>query len=150
MKILLLGSGGRECALSWKLSQSPLCTKLFIATGNAGTAAYGTNVSIGINDFEALKTFCLAEKIDILFPGSEEPLVNGVYDFFKKDELLKHIIIPGPSKEGAQLEGSKAFSKKLMARHHIPTAAYAEFDESNFEQCFGYSYNDFDGNKSSP
>lgn len=141
MKILLLGSGGRESALSWKLSQSPLCTQLFIATGNAGTAAYGTNVSIGINDFEALKTFCLAEKIDILFPGSEEPLVNGVYDFFKKDELLKHIIIPGPSKEGAQLEGSKAFSKKLMARHHIPTAAYAEFDESNFEEGLQYLEN---------
>ena len=141
MNILLLGSGGRECALSWKLSQSPLCTKLLIATGNAGTAAYGTNVSIGINDFEALKTFCLAEKIDILFPGSEEPLVNGVYDFFKKDELLKHIIIPGPSKEGAQLEGSKAFSKKLMARHNIPTAAYAEFDESNFEEGLQYLEN---------
>lgn len=138
MNILLLGSGGRECALSWKLSQSPLCKKLFIATGNAGTAAYGTNVSIGINDFEALKHFCLSEKIDILFPGSEEPLVSGVYDFFKKDELLKHIIIPGPSKEGAQLEGSKAFSKKLMARHHIPTAAYAEFDESNFEEGLQY------------
>lgn len=141
MNILLLGSGGRECALSWKLSQSPLCTQLFIATGNAGTAAYGTNVSIGINDFEALKTFCLSEKIDILFPGSEEPLVNGVYDFFKKDELLKHIIIPGPSKEGAQLEGSKAFSKKLMARHNIPTAAYAEFDESNFEEGIQYLEN---------
>lgn len=141
MKILLLGSGGRECALSWKLSQSPLCTQLFIATGNAGTEAYGTNVSIGINDFEALKTFCLAEKIDILFPGSEEPLVNGVYDFFKNDALLAHIIIPGPSKEGAQLEGSKAFSKKLMARHNIPTAAYAEFDESNFEEGLQYLEN---------
>lgn len=141
MNILLLGSGGRECALSWKLSQSPLCTKLFIATGNAGTAAYGTNVSIGINDFEAIKTFCLAEKIDILFPGSEEPLVNGVYDFFKNNDALKHIIIPGPSKEGAQLEGSKAFSKKLMARHNIPTAAYAEFDESNFEEGLQYLEN---------
>lgn len=137
-KILLLGSGGRECALSWKLTQSPLCSKLFIAPGNAGTAAYGTNVSLGINDFEALKSFCLEHKIDILFPGSEEPLVNGVYDFFKKDEQLKHIIIPGPSKEGAQLEGSKAFSKKLMARHNIPTAAYAEFDESNFEEGLKY------------
>ena len=138
MNILLLGSGGRECALSWKLSQSPLCTQLYIATGNAGTAAYGTNVSIGINDFPALKTFCLANKIDILFPGSEEPLVHGVYDYFKNDPLLQHIIIPGPSKEGAQLEGSKAFSKKLMARHHIPTAAYAEFDEHNFEEGLRY------------
>lgn len=139
--ILLLGSGGRESALSWKLTQSPLCAKLFIATGNAGTAAYGTNVAISINDFEALKTFCLQEQIDILFPGSEEPLVNGVYDFFKNDEELKHIIIPGPSKEGAQLEGSKAFSKKLMARHHIPTAAYAEFDESTFEEGLVYLEN---------
>lgn len=139
--ILLLGSGGRESALSWKLIQSPLCAKLFIATGNAGTAAYGTNVAISINDFESLKTFCLQEQIDILFPGSEEPLVNGVYDFFKNDEELKHIIIPGPSKEGAQLEGSKAFSKKLMARHHIPTAAYAEFDESTFEEGLVYLEN---------
>ncbi|MBL7713159.1 MAG: phosphoribosylamine--glycine ligase [Chitinophagaceae bacterium] len=138
MKILLLGSGGRECALSWKLAQSPLCDHLYIAPGNAGTAQYGTNVALGINDFEALKSFCLDQRIDILFPGSEEPLVNGVYDFFKEDELLRHIIIPGPSKEGAQLEGSKAFSKKLMARHHIPTAAYAEFDESSFEQGITY------------
>ncbi|MCC6185541.1 MAG: phosphoribosylamine--glycine ligase [Chitinophagaceae bacterium] len=138
MNILLLGSGGRESALSWKLSQSPLCTKLFIATGNAGTAQYGTNIAIGINDFESLKDFCLAQQIDILFPGSEEPLVNGVYDFFKNDLALAHIIIPGPSKEGAQLEGSKAFSKKLMARHNIPTAAYAEFDENNFEEGLQY------------
>jgi len=138
MNILLLGSGGRECALSWKLTQSPLCTQLYIAPGNAGTATYGTNVSIGINDFEAIKSFCLEHKIDILFPGSEEPLVNGVYDFFKKDAALEHIIIPGPSKAGAQLEGSKAFSKKFMARHQIPTAAYAEFDESNFEAGLEY------------
>jgi phosphoribosylamine---glycine ligase len=141
MNILLLGSGGRECALSWKLSQSPLCEKLFIATGNAGTAAYGTNVAIGINDFEKIKAFCLDNKIDILFPGSEEPLVNGVYDFFKNDPSIAHIIIPGPSKEGAQLEGSKAFSKKLMARHNIPTASYAEFDESNFEEGIRYIEN---------
>lgn len=141
MKILLLGSGGRESALSWKLSQSPLCEQLYIAPGNAGTAGYGTNVALGINDFEAIKAFCVEHKIDILFPGSEEPLVNGVYDFFKNDASLRHIIIPGPSKEGAQLEGSKAFSKKLMARHNIPTAAYAEFDESNFEQGLQYLEN---------
>lgn len=138
MNILLLGSGGRECALSWKLQQSPKCTQLFIAPGNAGTQLYGTNVALGINDFPALKAFCLEHKIDMLFPGSEEPLVNGVYDFFKQDAELKHIIIPGPSKAGAQLEGSKAFSKKLMARHGIPTAAYAEFDESNFEEGIAY------------
>lgn len=138
MNILLLGSGGRECALSWKLQQSPKCTQLFIAPGNAGTQLYGTNVALGINDFPALKAFCLEHKIDMLFPGSEEPLVNGVYDFFKQDAELKHIIIPGPSKAGAQLEGSKAFSKKLMARHGIPTAAYAEFNESNFEEGIAY------------
>lgn len=138
MNILLLGSGGRECALSWKLQQSPKCTQLFIAPGNAGTQLYGTNVALGINDFPALKAFCLEHKIDILFPGSEEPLVNGVYDFFKQDPELKHIIVPGPSKAGAQLEGSKAFSKKLMERHGIPTAAYAEFDETNFEEGLAY------------
>jgi phosphoribosylamine--glycine ligase len=138
MNILLLGSGGRECAISWKLAQSPKCTQLFIAPGNAGTQLYGTNLALGINDFPALKAFCLEQKIDILFPGSEEPLVNGVYDFFKQDPELKHIIIPGPSKAGAQLEGSKAFSKKLMARHGIPTAAYAEFDNSNFEEGLAY------------
>lgn len=141
MNILLLGSGGRESALSWKLSQSPLCRQLFITPGNAGTSQYGTNVALGINDFPALKTFCIDHKIDILFPGSEEPLVNGVYDYFKNDPALQHIIIPGPSKEGAQLEGSKAFSKKLMARHNIPTAAYAEFDESNFEEGLKYLEN---------
>lgn len=138
MNILLLGSGGRECAISWKLRQSPLCTQLFIAPGNGGTQQYGTNVALDINDFEGLKAFCLAEKIDILFPGSEEPLVNGVYDYFKADEQLNHIIIPGPSKAGAQLEGSKAFSKKLMARYNIPTAAYAEFDAQNFEEGLQY------------
>jgi phosphoribosylamine---glycine ligase len=138
MNILLLGSGGRESAISWKLSQSPLCSQLFIAPGNAGTAAFGTNVVLGINDFEAIKIFCISHKIDILFPGSEEPLVNGIYDFFKNDPDLKHIIIPGPSKEGAQLEGSKAFSKKFMQRHQIPTAGYAEFDEHNFELGLQY------------
>lgn len=138
MNILLLGSGGRECTLAWKLAQSPKCTQLFIAPGNAGTAQYGTNVALGINDFEAMKTFCLENKIDILFPGSEDPLVNGVWDFFKNDVDLKHIIVAGPSKDGAQLEGSKAFSKKFMQRHNIPTAAYQEFDESNFEAGLAY------------
>lgn len=138
MNILLLGSGGRESAISWKLSQSPLCSQLFIAPGNAGTAMFGTNVVLGINDFDAIKAFCMDHKIDILFPGSEEPLVNGIYDFFKNDAALKHIIIPGPSKAGAQLEGSKAFSKKFMQRHHIPTASYAEFDEHNFESGLQY------------
>lgn len=138
MNILLLGSGGRECAISWKLSQSQQCSKLFIAPGNAGTSAYGTNVAMSILDFKAIKAFCLDNKIDILFPGGEDSLVAGIYDFFKADEALKHIVVCGPSKEGAQLEGSKAFSKKFMQRHGIPTAAYQEFDESNFEEGLAY------------
>jgi phosphoribosylamine--glycine ligase len=138
MNILLLGSGGRECALAWKLSQSEHCTTLFIAPGNAGTAQYGTNVDLSVLDFDAIKSFCLEHRIDILFPGSEDPLVAGIYDFFKADEALKHIIVAGPSKAGAQLEGSKAFSKKFMQRHGIPTAAYREFDIHNFEEGLSY------------
>jgi phosphoribosylamine---glycine ligase len=138
MNILLLGSGGRECAIAWKLSQSPQCSRLFIAPGNAGTSAYGTNIAMSILDFEAIKTFCLDNKIDILFPGGEDSLVAGIYDFIKSDADLKHIIVAGPSKAGAQLEGSKAFSKKFMQRHGIPTAAYQEFDESNFEEGLAY------------
>lgn len=136
--ILLLGSGGRECALAWKLSQSQLCNQLFIAPGNAGTAAYGTNLPFGVNDFEQIKQFCLDNDISILFPGSEDPLVNGVYDFFKNDAQLQHIIVAGPSKAGARLEGSKAFSKKFMERHHIPTAAYREFDKNSFDEGITY------------
>lgn len=136
--ILLLGSGGRECALAWKLAQSPLCNQLFIAPGNAGTAAYGTNLPFGVLDFEAMKSFCLDNNVTILLPGGEDPLVAGVYDFFKGDDQLQHIIVAGPSKEGAQLEGSKAFSKKFMQRHHIPTAAYQEFDKSTFDEGISY------------
>ena len=136
--ILLLGSGGRECAIAWKLAQSPLCKQLFIAPGNAGTAAYGTNLPFGVNDFDAIRTCCMVNNIDILFPGSEEPLVNGIYDFVKADEALKHIIVAGPSRDGAQLEGSKAFSKKFMQRHNIPTAAYQEFDRESFEEGIAY------------
>lgn len=136
--ILLLGSGGRECALAWKLSQSHLCGTFFIAPGNAGTAEYGVNLPIAYNDFEAVKQACIEYKIDVLFPGPEDPLVAGIYDFFKSDPKLKHIIIVGPSKEGAQLEGSKAFSKKFMERHNIPTAAYKEFTVESFEQGVAY------------
>jgi phosphoribosylamine--glycine ligase len=138
MNILLLGSGGRECALSWKMTQSSLCDQLFIAPGNAGTAAYGTNVPLAIIDFEGIKSFCLDNKIDLLFPGGEDALVAGIYDYFKNDTALRHIIVAGPSQAGAQLEGSKAFSKKFMQRHNIPTAAYREFDESNFEDGLAY------------
>lgn len=134
MNILLLGSGGREHALAWKMMQSPLCTQLFIAPGNAGTAQCGTNVTIGVNDFAAQKAFCLANNIELVVVGPEEPLVKGVYDFYVNDEALQHIKVIGPSAEGAQLEGSKAYSKKFMQRHNIPTAAYAEFDTTNFEE----------------
>ncbi len=136
--ILLLGSGGRECALAWKLSQSPLCGKFYIAPGNAGTSAYGINLPISYNDFEGIRKACIEHKVDILFPGPEDPLVAGIYDFCKNDPLLKHIIVVGPSKEGAQLEGSKAYSKKFMERHNIPTAAYKEFNADSFERGVAY------------
>ena len=136
--ILLLGSGGRECALAWKLCQSHLCGTFYIAPGNAGTSEYGVNLPISYNDFEAIKQACIDYKIDILIPGPEDPLVAGIYDFFKNDPKLKHIRVAGPSKEGAQLEGSKAFSKKFMARHNIPTAAYKEFTAESFEQGVAY------------
>jgi phosphoribosylamine--glycine ligase len=114
MKILLLGSGGREHAFAWKISQSPLCEKLFILPGNAGTAQHGENISgIGINDFEAIGNFCLQSGVELLVVGPEEPLVNGIYDYFTESEKLSRIPVIGPSKNGAQLEGSKAFSKSL-------------------------------------
>ncbi|MDR0793749.1 MAG: phosphoribosylamine--glycine ligase, partial [Chitinophagaceae bacterium] len=134
MNILLLGSGGREHALAWKISQSPHCSKLFIAPGNAGTARLGTNIPISVNDFSAIKNFCVENIIDIVVVGPEEPLVNGIYDFFKEEILLKNVIVVAPSQAAAQLEGSKAFSKKFMQRHHIPTADYAEFTKENFEE----------------
>ncbi len=136
--ILLLGSGGRECALAWKLSQSPLCGKFYIAPGNAGTEAYGINLPLSYNDFEGIRKACIDYKIDILIPGPEDPLVAGIYDFCKNDPSLRHIVIVGPSKEGAQLEGSKAWSKKFMERHNIPTAAYKEFSAGSFEQGVAY------------
>lgn len=134
MNILLLGSGGREHAMAWKMSQSHQCDKLFIAPGNAGTAAFGTNLAFGVNDFEAVKKTCLAEKIGMLVVGPEDPLVNGIYDFFQNDTNLQHITVVAPSKAAAQLEGSKAFSKKFMERQGIPTAAYAEFTSENYEE----------------
>lgn len=134
MNILLLGSGGREHAMAWKMSQSHQCDKLFIAPGNAGTAAFGTNLAFGVNDFEAVKKTCLAEKIGMLVVGPEDPLVNGIYDFFQNDASLQHITVVAPSKAAAQLEGSKAFSKKFMERQGIPTAAYAEFTAENYEE----------------
>ena len=126
MNILLLGSGGREHALAWKMRQSPLCEKLFIAPGNAGTAQVGENVALSATDFPAIKTFVLHHNIMLVVVGPEEPLVRGVTDFFRNDAALKNVTIIGPSAYGAQLEGSKAFAKKFMARHDVPTARYAE------------------------
>ena len=138
MNILLLGSGGREHALAWKLKQSSRCSKLYIAPGNAGTALYGTNIALKLNDFDSIRAFCLEHNIDILLPGGEDTLVNGIYDFIKDDDALKHIIVAGPSKEGAQLEGSKAYAKEFMMRHNIPTAAYREFDLQSFDEGLAY------------
>lgn len=136
--ILLLGSGGRESAIAWKLRQSKYCKELFIAPGNPGTAQFGSNLNIPVTDFESIAKACLENHIDILFPGPEDPLVAGIWDFFKNDPALKHIIIAGPSKDGAQLEGSKAFSKKFMQRHNIPTAGYREFSDENFDEGMAY------------
>ncbi|OQP46579.1 phosphoribosylamine--glycine ligase [Niastella populi] len=139
MNILLLGSGGREHALAWKIAQSKQCDQLFIAPGNAGTSQYGVNADLSITDFEAIKQFVLEKNISLLVVGPEEPLVKGVTDFFKKDDQLKQqLVVIGPSQYGAQLEGSKAFAKKFMMRHGIPTAAYREFDESNYEEGIPY------------
>lgn len=138
MNILLLGSGGREHALAWKMSQSTLYSKLFIAPGNTGTALCGTNVNIAATDFEAIKAFCVDNAIEMVVVGPEEPLVKGIYDFFKEDASLKHISVIGPSKKAAQLEGSKAFAKAFMEKHSIPSAAYREFDENNYEDGIAY------------
>lgn len=138
MHILLLGSGGREHALAWKLKQSPSCTRLFIAPGNAGTAQCGENVNMGVNDFDKIRDFVLTHDIKMVVVGPEEPLVKGIYDFFKADSALQQVMVIGPSKAAAQLEGSKAFAKAFMQRHQIPTAAYREFDTSNFDEGVAY------------
>jgi len=138
MNLLLIGSGGREHAIAWKLIKSPKCEKLFIAPGNAGTAECGTNVNINPNDFDAVKKFCLAEDIGMVVVGPEEPLVNGIVDSFREDSSVNHIPVFGPSKQGAQLEGSKAFAKQFMTRHNIPTADYREFDTSNYQDGIPY------------
>ena len=134
MRILLLGSGGREHALAWKIAQSKKCEKLFIAPGNAGTSQLGTNVNIGVNDFSALKNFTVEHHIDMVVVGPEDPLVNGIYDEFKRDARTSSIPVIGPSAAGAVLEGSKDFAKGFMKRHNIPTAAYATFDGGTVEE----------------
>ena len=134
MKILLLGSGGREHALAWKIAQSPKVEKLFIAPGNAGTAETGENVNIKADDFEALKDFCVEKGVDMVVVGPEDPLVKGIYDDFKNDDRTKNIPVIGPSKKGAVLEGSKDFAKGFMQRHNIPTAKYRTFDGTSLEE----------------
>ena len=134
MTILLLGSGGREHALAWKMLQSPKCSSLFVAPGNAGTATIATNVSLNPNDFEAVKQFVLQEKIEMVVVGPEDPLVLGIYDYFKNDSQINHIPVIGPSKIGAQLEGSKEFAKEFLVKHNIPTARYESFTKDTVEQ----------------
>lgn len=134
MTILLLGSGGREHALAWKMLQSSKTSKLFVAPGNAGTAAIATNVSLNILDFDVIKTFVLAEKVEMVVVGPEDPLVHGIYDFFKNDAEINHIPVIGPSKIGAQLEGSKEFAKEFLVKHNIPTAAYDSFTAETVEK----------------
>ena len=134
MKILLLGGGGREHALAWKIAQSEKVEKLFIAPGNAGTSNYGENVAIGVNEFDKLKDFAVENGVDMVVVGPEDPLVKGVYDDFKNDERTKNIPVIGPSKAGAVLEGSKDFAKQFMKRHNIPTAKYETFDGTTIEE----------------
>jgi phosphoribosylamine---glycine ligase len=134
VNILIIGSGGREHAFCRKVSQSELCTQLFVAPGNAGTAQHGENINIRETDFDSIKKVCIEKKIDLVLVGPEEPLVKGIYDFFKNDHQLSHITVIGPSAEGARLEGSKAFAKAFMQRHDIPTAGYKEFDAESYEE----------------
>lgn len=134
MTILLLGSGGREHALAWKMLQSPLCNKLFVAPGNAGTDSIATNVNISPTDFETIKKLVLQESIKMVVVGPEDPLVAGIYDYFLNDESLRSIPVIGPSRLGAQLEGSKEFAKEFMVKHQIPTAAYDSFTKETVEK----------------
>ena len=138
MKVLLLGSGGREHALAWKIAQSEKCEKLYIAPGNAGTGNCGENVDMKADDFETIKTFCVDKQIGIVVVGPEDPLVKGIYDDMKADERTKHIPVIGPSKQGAVLEGSKDFAKAFMQRHQIPTARYATFDGEHLAEGLAY------------
>jgi len=140
MNILILGSGGRECAFAWKFAQSPKTEKLFIAPGNAGTEKYGTNIPLNVNDFDTIKTVVLSNNINIVIVGPEDPLVNGIHDYFLADDALKQIPVIGPRKFAAQLEGSKEFAKEFMFRHNIPTAKYQSFTKESIDQ--GYEFLD--------
>jgi phosphoribosylamine--glycine ligase len=138
MRVLLLGSGGREHAMAWKIAQSSILDALFIAPGNAGTRNFGKNIALSLNDFNEIKEFVLQNQIDMVVVGPEEPLVNGIHDFFLEDNLLRKIPVIGPQKEGAKLEGSKDYAKEFMARHSIPTAKYASFTKETLEQGLVY------------
>lgn len=138
MRVLLLGSGGREHAFSWKIAQSSILEELFIAPGNAGTRNHGKNVALDLTDFEAIKTFVLANEIDMVVVGPEDPLVLGIHDFFLADDAIKHVGVIGPQKYAAQLEGSKDFAKEFMKRHNIPTAKYGTFTKDTLQA--GYSF----------
>jgi phosphoribosylamine--glycine ligase len=141
MNILILGSGGRESTFAWKISQSSLCDKLIIAPGNGGTGAFGRNINLNVNDFDTIKKVVLTEEIDLVVVGPEEPLVNGIHDFFLADSKIAHIPVIGPKKEGAILEGSKDFSKQFMQRHNIPTAASQSFTPETLEDGLAYLQN---------
>ena len=138
MNILILGSGGRENTFAWKIAKSSSCSQLYICPGNAGTSLIGKNINISLKNFDEIKTFVLNKNIDMVIVGPEDPLVNGIYDFFKQDDLLKKISVIGPSKKGAQLEGSKKFAKEFMLRNSIPTAKYKSFDKSNLSDGFNF------------
>jgi len=138
MNILILGSGGREHTFAWKIAQSPLCKNLFVAPGNSGTANVATNINIGVNDFEAIKELVLKESIDMVVVGPEDPLVNGVHDYFLNNDAIKHISVIGPQKAAAELEGSKEFAKEFLYRHNIPTAAYESFTKDTVKK--GYAF----------
>lgn len=138
MNILVIGAGGRESAFAYKLAKSPKLNQLFIAPGNAGTSQYGQNVDLKVTDFEGIASFAVEHAVDMVLVGPEEPLVKGIHDYFLNREDVKHIPVIGPQQEGAQLEGSKDFSKEFMLRHNIPTAAYRSFDKTNLEDGLAY------------
>ena len=138
MNILLLGSGGRESAIAWKIKQSSKVDKLYIAPGNAGTASYGENINIEVSDFPALREFILNQGVDMVIVGPEDPLVKGIYDYFEQDMSLRNVPVIGPSKEGARLEGSKKFAKAFMKRHNIPTARYNSFTKETINDAFSF------------
>ena len=138
MNILILGSGGREHTFAWKVSQSPLCNALFVAPGNSGTTSVATNIDVSVTDFQGLKNQVLIHAISMVVVGPEDPLVNGIYDFFSNDPELQHVAVIGPTKAAAQLEGSKEFAKEFLYRHNIPTAAYESFTKHNIEAGFAF------------